>query len=189
MFLFYFYDKSEKLEIYLHPTKQFYTTYHFVCVSKIMDLVMKTGFPGGSDGKEYACNARDLGSIPGSGRSPGRREWQPIPVFLPGQSHGQRILVGYSPLGRKESDTTKQLTLTFIKSGVLLIQSHHKQWVSEYWTIAPRRNTGLSSYKPLITFSTTDQYLTLFSVCFYLKTQYLIYIDNSLTLSSLPTAL
>ena len=151
---------------------------------------MKTGFPGGSDGKKYACNAGELGSIPGSGRSPGRREWQPIPVFLPGQSHGQRILVGYSPLGHKESDTTEQLTHKFIKSGVLLIRNHHKQWVSEYWTIAPRRNKGLSSYKPLITtFSTTDQYLTLFSVCFYLKTHYLIYIDNSLTLSSLPTAL
>ena len=88
---------------------------------------MKTGFPGGSDGKEYACNARELGSIPGSGRSPGRREWQPIPVFWPGQSHGQTILVGYSPLGHKESDTTEQLTHTFIKSGVLLIGSHYKQ--------------------------------------------------------------
>ena len=88
---------------------------------------MKTGFPGGSDGKEYACNAGELGSIPGSGRSPGRREWQPIPVFLPGESHGQRILAGYSPWGCKESDTTEQLTHTFMKSGVLLIRSHQKQ--------------------------------------------------------------
>ena len=125
--LFYFCDKSEKLEIYLHPTKQFYTTYHFVYISKITDLFMKTGFPGGSDGKEYACNAGELGSIPGSGRSPGRREWQPIPVFLPGESHGQRILAGYSPWGCKESDTTEQLTHTFMKSGVLLIRSHQKQ--------------------------------------------------------------
>ena len=77
--------------------------------------------------KKYACNAGELGSIPGSGRFPGRREWQPIPVFLPGQSHGQRILVGYSPLGHKESDTTEQLTHKFIKSGVLLIRNHHKQ--------------------------------------------------------------
>ena len=39
-----------------------------------------------------------------------RREWQPTPVFLPGESHGQRSLVGYSPWGCKESDMTEQLT-------------------------------------------------------------------------------
>ena len=39
--------------------------------------------------------------------SPWRREWQPAPVFLPEGSHGQRSLVGYSPWGRKESDTTE----------------------------------------------------------------------------------
>ena len=42
---------------------------------------------------------------------PWRREWQPTPVFLPGEFHGQRNLVDYSPWGRKESDTTKQLIL------------------------------------------------------------------------------
>ena len=46
-------------------------------------------------GKESACNARDLGSIPGSERSPGEGN----PVFLPGESHGQRRLAGYSPWG------------------------------------------------------------------------------------------
>ena len=39
-----------------------------------------------------------------------RRKWQPTPVFLPGELHGQRNLVGYSPYGHKESDTTEQLT-------------------------------------------------------------------------------
>ena len=38
-----------------------------------------------------------------------RRKWQPTPVFLPGESHGWRSLVGYSPRGRKESDTTQRL--------------------------------------------------------------------------------
>ena len=38
----------------------------------------------------------------------GRRKWQPTPVFMPGESHGPRSLVGYSPWGRKESDTTEQ---------------------------------------------------------------------------------
>ena len=36
-----------------------------------------------------------------------RREWQPTPVFLPGESHGQRSLAGYSPWGAKELDTTE----------------------------------------------------------------------------------
>ena len=41
-----------------------------------------------------------------------RREWQPLPVFLPGESHGQRSLMGYSPWARKESDTTEWQTHT-----------------------------------------------------------------------------
>ena len=43
---------------------------------------------------------------------PRRRKWQPTPVLLPGESHGGRSLVGYSPLGRKESDTTERLHFT-----------------------------------------------------------------------------
>jgi len=47
-----------------------------------------------------SCNA-DLASIPGLGRFPWRRKWQPTPVFLPGKSLGQRSLVGYRPWGHK----------------------------------------------------------------------------------------
>ena len=65
------------------------------------------GFPGGSDGKESACNAGDPGSILGSGRPPGEGNWQPTPVFLPGKSQRQRSLAGYSPLGHQKSDTTE----------------------------------------------------------------------------------
>ena len=54
-----------------------------------------------------AGNPGDLGLIPGSGKIPWRREWQPTPVFLPGESPGQRILAGYSPWGCKESGTTE----------------------------------------------------------------------------------
>ena len=43
---------------------------------------MYKGFPGGSD----ACHVGDPGSIPGTGKIPRRREWQPTPVFLPGES-------------------------------------------------------------------------------------------------------
>ena len=46
------------------------------------------------------------------GKLPWRREWQPTPVFLPGEFHEQRSLAGHSPWGHKESDTTEQLTLT-----------------------------------------------------------------------------
>ena len=65
------------------------------------------GFPGGSDGKESAVNAGDLGSIPGLGRSPWRKEWQAILVFLPGEFHGQRRLTDYNPWGCKESNMTE----------------------------------------------------------------------------------
>ena len=89
--------------------------------------------------KKTTCNVEDLGSIPGLGRRlwgipwwlrwwriclqfrrlrlnpwirkiPWRREWQPTPVFLPGEFHGQRSLVGYNPWDRKELDMTEQLT-------------------------------------------------------------------------------
>ena len=47
---------------------------------------------------------------PWVGKIPWRWEWQPTSVFLPGKSHGQRSLVGYSPRGRKGSDMTEQLS-------------------------------------------------------------------------------
>ena len=52
-------------------------------------------------------DARDMDSIPGSGIS-WRRKWQPTPVFLPGELHCQRSLVGYTPWGHKGSDMTEQ---------------------------------------------------------------------------------
>ena len=54
-----------------------------------------------------AGDVRDAGSIPGVGKIPGRRAWQPTPVLLPGESHGQGSLVSYSPWDRKESDMTE----------------------------------------------------------------------------------
>ena len=49
---------------------------------------------------------------PWIGKTPWRRKWQPTPVLLPGKSHGQRNLVGYSPWGCKELDTTEWLHFT-----------------------------------------------------------------------------
>ena len=51
------------------------------------EIIVYKGCPGGSDGKESACNAGDLGSIPGLGRFLWQRERQPTPVFLPEESH------------------------------------------------------------------------------------------------------
>ena len=76
-----------------------------------LDSLAVKGLSSSSDGKASACNA-DLGSIPGLGRFPRRRKWQPTAVFLPEESHGQRSLAGYSPWGHKELDTTEQLTHT-----------------------------------------------------------------------------
>ena len=67
------------------------------------------GFPGGSDRKESACDVGDLGSVPGSGRSPGGGNGNPLQCFCL-ENPGQRSLAGYSPRGHKESDTTEQLS-------------------------------------------------------------------------------
>ena len=54
-----------------------------------------------------AGDVRDPGSIPGWGRSPGGGNQQPSPVFLTGESRGQKSLEGYSPRGCKKSDTNE----------------------------------------------------------------------------------
>ena len=61
------------------------------------------GFPDGSDDKESACNAGDVGLIPGLGRAPGGGHGT-TSVFLLGEFHGQKSLVGHSPWGHKELD-------------------------------------------------------------------------------------
>ena len=68
-------------------------------------------FPVGSDGEESACNAGDPGSIPESERYPGVGNENPFQYSCL-ENHGQRSLVGYSPVGCEESDTTQQLTYT-----------------------------------------------------------------------------
>ena len=129
----------------------------FLAMAKISFLIYFLDFPGGSVVKNLPASAGDaggLGLIPGSGRSPGvgngnplpysclenpmdrgawwaavhgvsqswtrlsdftftfhfhalEKEWQPTPVFLPGESHEQRSLVGCSPWGLTESNTTE----------------------------------------------------------------------------------
>ena len=69
-----------------------------------------SAFPGGASGKEPACQCRRHKSLrfdPWVGKIPWRRKWPPTPVFLPGEFHEQKSLVGYSPWGLKESDMTE----------------------------------------------------------------------------------
>ena len=73
-------------------------------------LYIKKGFPSGSVGKESACNAEGLGSIPGFGRSPGAGHGNPLQYSCLENPHGQRNLAGYSPWSRKELDMTEQLS-------------------------------------------------------------------------------
>ena len=70
------------------------------------------GFPGGTSGKESTCQCRRhkrRGFDPWVGKMPWRRSWQTTAVFLPGETHQQRSLVGYSPWGRRESDMTEAM--------------------------------------------------------------------------------
>ena len=77
----------------------------------ILKAANKTmGFPGGSEVKASAYNAGDLGLIPGSGRSPGEGNGNPLQYSCP----GRRSLVGYSSRGRKESDMTERLDFHFL---------------------------------------------------------------------------
>ena len=69
-------------------------------VRKIICVIIILGFPGGSDGKESACNVVELSLIPGLVRSPG--EGKDYAAFQPGQFHGW-----CSPWGHKELDTTE----------------------------------------------------------------------------------
>ena len=59
------------------------------------------GLPGSSNDKESTCQCRRHRSNPWVRKIPWRRKWQPTPVFLPGESHGQRSLAGYSPCGHR----------------------------------------------------------------------------------------
>ena len=65
------------------------------------------GVPGGSDGKESSFSAEDLGLIPELGRSPGGEHGNPLQYSCLENPSGQRSLVGHSPRGRKELDTTE----------------------------------------------------------------------------------
>ena len=104
-------------------------------------------------------DAGDRALILGSGKIPWRREWLPTPVFLPGESHEQRSLVGYSPRGPKEVDMTEWLTLSlfrweFHNRGLSLPfpSLHRLQWnpfpLSTWWILPPNSLLSLLFHPP-----------------------------------------
>ena len=91
-------------------------THNFEHPEHISPSLTPLGCPGGTSGEESAFQFKRCKRPrfnPWVGKIPWRRRWQHTPVLLPAKSHGQRSLVGYNPWGRKESDTTEWLDLTW----------------------------------------------------------------------------
>ena len=96
------------------------------------------GLPRWLSGQDSACQCRRLqrhAFDPWVGKIPWRREWQPIPVFLPGEFHGQKSLVDYSTWGLKESDRIEQLTLSLLLL-LLLSRFSRVRLFATPWTVA-----------------------------------------------------
>ena len=91
------------------------------------------GSPWWLSGRKLSCQCRTHWSNPWVGKIPWRRKWQPTPVFLPGKSHGQRSLGGYSPGVAKESDMMYQLndntTCNILGENYFLVfNTHYDKW-------------------------------------------------------------
>ena len=87
----------------------FFAYCRITCMQKVV-YIISVGFPGGASGKNLTCQCwrcKRCGFNPWVRKILWRRAWQPTPVFLLGESHGQRSLVGYGPWGHKELDTTE----------------------------------------------------------------------------------
>ena len=82
-----------------------------LALQKILRVLLR--FPWWLRESSVCLWCRRPGFDPWVGKIPWRRKWQPTPVLLPGKSHGQRSLVGYSPWGHEESDTTEWLHFHF----------------------------------------------------------------------------
>ena len=85
------------------------------------------GFPGGSDSKEAARNAGDLGSIPRWGRSPGGGHGNPLQYSCLKNPHGEGSLAGPTPWGHKESDTAERLSTAQIKGILKRLCQHYQE--------------------------------------------------------------
>ena len=92
-------------------------------------------YPRWFSDKEAACQCRRPRFNPWVEKIPWRRKWQPTPVFLPGKSHGQRSLAGYSPWDHKELYTTVAPEHIHTQACQILLNQCHK-WISWVWILA-----------------------------------------------------
>ena len=101
--------------------------------------VLSLGFPGCSSGKEPACQCRRHkrhGFNSWVGKIPQRRAREPTPVFLPGESCGQRSLAGYCPWSHKESDMTERLnkhSLSYSAGQIFTLSRYKFQQQRKMW--------------------------------------------------------
>ena len=125
-----------------------------------------SSLPGGSDGKVPACSAGDQGSIPGLGRSPGEGNGNPLQYSCLENSmdwEAPQSLLGYSPWGRKESDTTEQLHFRFSSSLSSNVTSPQKT-VSFGWRFSSTP-VILDPIIPFFSLVTIRNYLLSFLYC------------------------
>ena len=117
-------------------------------------------FPAGSDSKVSVYNAGDPGFNPCVGKIPWRRKWQSTPVLLPGKSHGQRSLVGYSPWGCKESDMTEQFHLP-----LLCVEEGKRRKEKKWWSLLDWQEVAKSPHSDEIQSLTATSLSILCSAC------------------------
>ena len=136
------------------------------------------GFPGGSDGKASVCNAGDLGSIPGSGRFPWRRKWQPTPVHLPGKFHGLRSLVGYSPWVAKSRTRLSDFTFTYLPLRFTIIKEllHFSISFVPFCWIIPKQISNIILFHPcILQYPFLYRYFLIYYYCYLNKMNSLDY--------------
>ena len=104
-----------------------------------MNLTLTTSLVAQMVKNLWKC--RRPGFSPWVGKILWRRKWHPTPVLLPGKSHGQRSVVGYSPRGRKDSDTTERLHFHFLSRN--LAGEERVEW---YIQSAERKKSAKQDY-------------------------------------------
>ena len=106
------------------------------CLGEFLGGLVVKGLPRWLSGKESACQCRRCEFDPWVRKIPWRTKWQPTPVFLPGESQGQRSLVGYSQQGLKNNNNNKK------NQGLKERLSSNSQWFVQ--GLCPFNTMGLS---------------------------------------------
>ena len=122
------------LQVHICPSIRQYSPFSLISyIDNYLPDHQNERLPQWLGGKESASNTGatgDTGCDPCVGKTPWRRKWQPTPVFLPGESHGQRSLAGYSPWGsqRVEHDWSN---LACTQNGISIFRPGLKYWVAK----------------------------------------------------------